>query len=34
MLYWQAIIWANADPIHWHIYAELGGVQLKELHRQ
>ena len=19
----QAIIWANADPIHWHIYASL-----------
>ena len=22
---WQAIIWTNADPIHWHIYATLGG---------
>ena len=21
----QAIIWANADPIYWHIYAALGG---------
>ena len=21
----QAIIWTNADPIHWRIYAELGG---------
>ena len=20
----QAIIWTNADPIHWHIYASLG----------
>ena len=22
---WQAIIWTNADPIHWRIYAELWG---------
>ena len=22
---WQAIIWTNADPIHSHIYAALGG---------
>ena len=21
----QVIIWTNADPIHWHIYAALGG---------
>ena len=21
----QAIIWTNAAPIHWHIYAALGG---------
>ena len=21
----QAIIWNNADPIHWRIYAALGG---------
>ena len=21
----QAFIWTNADPIHWRIYAELGG---------
>ena len=21
----QAIIWTNADPIHWRIYAALGG---------
>ena len=25
----QAIIWTNADPIHWHIYAELGENELK-----
>ena len=24
----QAIIWTNADPIHWRIYAALGGDQL------
>ena len=24
----QAIIWTNADPIHWHIYAALGGDEL------
>ena len=24
---WQAIIWTNADPIHWRIYAELGVKQ-------
>ena len=22
---WQAIIWTNADPIHWSIHAALGG---------
>ena len=22
---WLAIIWTNADPIHWHIYLALGG---------
>ena len=27
---WQAIIWTNADPIHWHIYAALGGDELTE----
>ena len=21
----QAVIWTNADPIHWRIYAALGG---------
>ena len=21
----QAITWTNADPVHWHIYAALGG---------
>ena len=26
----QAIIWANADPIHWRIYAALGGDELKK----
>ena len=25
----QAIIWTNADPIHWRIYAALGGDELK-----
>ena len=25
---WQAIIWSNADMIHWRIYAALGGVEL------
>ena len=23
-----AIIWTNADPIHWRIYAALGGDEL------
>ena len=26
----QAIIWTNADPIHWRIYAALGGGELKD----
>ena len=26
----QAIIWTNADPIHWHIYAALGGDELRK----
>ena len=26
----QAIIWTNADLIHWRIYAALGGDELKE----
>ena len=25
---WPAIIWSNADPIHWCIYAALGGDEL------
>ena len=24
----QTIIWTNADPIHWRIYAALGGDDL------
>ena len=24
----QAIIWTNAEPIHWRIYAALGGDEL------
>ena len=27
----QAIIWANADPVHWRIYAALGGDELNDL---
>ena len=27
----QAIIWTNADPIHWRIYAVLGGDELTAL---
>ena len=27
----QAIIWTNADPIHWCIYAALGGDELTRL---
>ena len=26
----QAIIWTNADPVHWHVYAALGGDELRE----
>ena len=26
----QAIIWTNADPIHWRIYAALGVDELNE----
>ena len=29
----QAIIWTNADPIHWPIYAALGGDELIALFR-
>ena len=25
---WQAIIWINADTIHQHIYAALGGDEI------
>ena len=25
----QAIIWTNADPIHWRIYAALGGDEFR-----
>ena len=27
----QAIIWAHADPIHWRIYAALGGYDLRSM---
>ena len=27
----QAIIWSNADPIHWRIYAALGGRWVNEI---
>ena len=30
MAWRQAIIWTNADPIHWRIYAALGGDELKD----
>ena len=32
MAWWQigqAIMWTNADPIHWHIYVALGGDELR-----
>ena len=29
---WQAIIWTNADLIHWRIYVTLGGDELKLKH--
>ena len=28
---WQAIIWTNADPINWRIYATLGGDELTQM---
>ena len=28
MAWRQAIIWTNADPIHWRIYVALGGEEL------
>ena len=30
----QAIIWTNADPINWRIYATLGGDELTQYERQ
>ena len=30
----QAIIWTNADPIHWRIYGALGGDELKTAHKR
>ena len=27
----QAIIWTNADPIHWRIYVALGGDELMNM---
>ena len=27
----QAIIWTNADPIHWRVYAAQGGDELKAM---
>ena len=27
----HAIIWINADPIHWCIYVALGGDELTEI---
>ena len=30
----QAIIWTHADPIHWRIYAALGGDELMKHHIQ
>ena len=26
---WQTIIWTNASPIHWRIYAAWGGCEIK-----
>ena len=28
---WQAIIWTNADPIHWSVYVAQGGDELTHL---
>ena len=28
---WQAIIWTKADPIHWRIYAAIGGDDLSDI---
>ena len=27
--WWQAIIWTNADPVHWRIFASLGRNELR-----
>ena len=27
---WQAIIWTNFDPVHWHINMTLGGDELTD----
>ena len=27
---WQVIMWTNADPTPWHLYAALGGDKLTE----
>ena len=31
---WQAIIWTNADPIHWCIYVALRGDELTHLNHR
>ena len=28
----QAIIWTNADPVHWCLYVALGGDELSEVY--
>ena len=28
----QAIIWTNADPVHWRIYVELRKCELNKSH--
>ena len=28
--WWQAILWTNADAIHWRIYAALGRDELND----
>ena len=28
----QAIIWTNANPIHWRMYATLGGDELTQMY--
>ena len=29
----QASTWTNADPVHWRMYAELGGDELMDIFR-